>query len=81
MDGQVDARSGGGIDPARHPVSAMTVCRYLWAMEYSLQGDVKAWRASSIPIAISNSLPQPAREIVPAEWGSVISVDTRKRAD
>ena len=37
-----------------HPVSAMTVCRCLWAMEYSLQGNVKSLEASNIRIAMSN---------------------------
>ncbi|HEX8814380.1 MAG TPA: ISAzo13 family transposase [Terriglobales bacterium] len=32
-----------------HPVSAMTVCRCLWAMEYSLQGDVKSLEGKQHP--------------------------------
>ena len=32
-----------------HPLSAMTVCRYLWAMEYSLQGDVKSLEGKQHP--------------------------------
>ena len=32
-----------------HPVSAMTVCRCLWAMEYSLQGNVKSLEGKQHP--------------------------------
>ena len=32
-----------------HPVSAMTVCRCLWAMEYSLQGNVKSLKGKQHP--------------------------------
>lgn len=32
-----------------HPVSAMTVCRYLWAMDYSLQGNVKSLEGEQHP--------------------------------
>ena len=32
-----------------HPVSAMTVCRCLWEMEYSLQGDVKRLEGKQHP--------------------------------
>ena len=32
-----------------HPVSAMTVCRSLWEMEYSLQGDVKSLEGKQHP--------------------------------
>ena len=32
-----------------HPLSAMTVCRYSWSMEYSLQGDVKSLECKQHP--------------------------------
>jgi Rhodopirellula transposase DDE domain len=32
-----------------HPVSAMTVCRFLWEMEYSLQGNVKSLEGEQHP--------------------------------
>ena len=32
-----------------HPVRAMTVCRCLWAMEYSLQGNVKSLEGKQHP--------------------------------
>src|ERR1700730_9844605 len=53
------------LTPQGHPVSAMTVCRCLWQMGYSLhRGETASGSGCAIP------LHPPASEVFPAEWGS-----------
>ena len=63
-----------------HPVSAMTVCRYLWEMDYSLQGNVKSLEGKQHPdrdaqFRYINRQAQSFRR----SGDPVISVDTKKK--
>jgi Rhodopirellula transposase DDE domain len=63
-----------------HPVSAMSVCRYLWEMGYSLQGNVKSIEGKQHPdrdaqFRYINRQAQAFRR----SGDPVISVDTKKK--
>jgi hypothetical protein len=63
-----------------HPVSAMTVCRCLWEMEYSLQGNVKSIEGDQHPDrdAQFRYINRQAKSFQ-RSGDPVISVDTKKK--
>ena len=63
-----------------HPVSAMTVCRCLWEMEYSLQGNVKSIEGNQHPDrdAQFRYINRQAKSFR-RSGDPVISVDTKKK--